>query len=131
MTKRTFYPATPESLWDEVPGDERNLRRPVGVYVEHDATYDGIRSASFAAYDAEGFVGGLYVFAQTGKPPELSVVIRPNARKRGWGTKLYALATSRGIDIEAGSARALKDEEMTKEGYAFMQARKRRRAAGR
>jgi GNAT superfamily N-acetyltransferase len=121
-----FYDATPDTLWAEVPGDERDRRRTPGVYTDHDSTdEDGIRMATFTAYDAKGFVGGLYVFAQAGQAPELSIVIRPDARRLGWGKRLYALAAAAGIDIEAGSDRALSAGEMTREGYAFMAARRR------
>lgn len=132
MSEPEFCPSSPEELWDEVPGKEREERRAPGLYINNEQfdPDEGIRNASYLAFDEAGLVAGLYLFQQAPAAPEQSIVVRPDARRRGWGSKLYALAAERGWDIEAGSGAALQRGEMTAEGYAFMRSRARRQGQG-
>jgi GNAT superfamily N-acetyltransferase len=60
-------------------------------------------------------------------PVALDVAVDPSRQGEGWATLLYEALEEAGIDAEAGSAASLAHRQMTRDGYAFMRARRLRK----
>ena len=59
-------------------------------------------------------------------PVALDVAVDPARQGEGWASRLYTALEEAGIDVEAGADASLAHRLMTRDGYAFMRARRLR-----
>jgi len=91
--------------------------------------------ADIVAYDERGHLVGVLslIFTDDELPSSTIagqwVVVRDDARRRGWASKLYQYAHSVGIEVESGSDLSLSSGDMTRDGYDFMIGRRAKRSS--
>jgi len=114
--------------WDELPEYYRAVGEP-GIRLIHEKT----DHVGIAAYDEEHALVGVLDFSLNFKyaqPIEqVWLITRPDARRRGWATRLYKFAQSCGFDMEAASDGSLINGLLTPDGYDFMVGRRRKSPA--
>jgi hypothetical protein len=122
----SLYPQSEGPYWDEVPKYFPRKGKPGLRLVRQKPDYVGM-----AAYDSAGALVAVltfgldYAFAQP--IDTIWLVTRPEARRAGWATKLYAFAQDQGFDMEAASDGSLERGELTPDGYDFMIGRRAKR----
>ena len=125
-TEPGLYPQADGPLWEDVSKFIRRRGDPGVHLVESDE-----EGATIVAYNSSRqLVGVLLVEMSDIVPGEIAgiwVVVRPDSRRRGWGSRMYQCAIEAGIDIEAGSDFMLTDGTMTPDGYDFQVGRRAKR----
>jgi len=118
-----LYPQTDGPLWEDV---SKFIRRHGDPGVRLDET-DEVGTTVVAYNSFRELVGVLLVTMNYTIADEIAgiwVVVRPDSRRAGWGTRMYQCAIEAGIDIEAGSDLMLADGTMTPDGYDFQRGRR-------
>lgn len=123
MSRPVLYPQSDGPWWDEVPAEIPERGMPgVRAVIERDDY------VAIAGYEGSGELVAVLTFGlDRSRAQPISgtwTVTRPDARRRGWATRLYALATSLGYDMEAAEEDDLVDALLTPDGYDFMVGRR-------